>query len=176
LSIEALLWLLAILILSLSFHEAAHAWTANRLGDPTAKLLGRLTFNPMAHIDVIGTLVFPAIAIYSGFPLIGWAKPVPVDMRNLKAPRRDFAIVAVAGPISNVILAVAFAAVLASGVFATGGVAWYVVRQVIGLNVLLAARWMQDGFAEPIDKVVRTNLLPYQGLMHLAKHNSTATG
>jgi Zn-dependent protease len=57
LSIEALLWLLAILILSLSFHEAAHAWTANRLGDPTAKLLGRLTFNPMAHIDVIGTLV-----------------------------------------------------------------------------------------------------------------------
>jgi Zn-dependent protease len=138
LSIEALIWLLAILILSLSFHEAAHAWTANRLGDPTAKQLGRLTFNPMAHIDVIGTLVFPAIAIYSNFPLIGWAKPVPVDMRNLKAPRRDFGIVALAGPVSNMILAVVFALILASGVFATGGVAWYVVRQVVSLNVLLA--------------------------------------
>jgi len=138
LSIEALLWLLAILILSLSFHEAAHAWTANRLGDPTAKLLGRLTFNPMAHIDVIGTLVFPAIAIYSGFPLIGWAKPVPVDMRNLKAPRRDFAVVAVAGPISNLILATGFALVLGSGLLATGGLAWYIVREVIRLNVLLA--------------------------------------
>ena len=137
-SIEALIWLLAILILSLSFHEAAHAWTANRLGDPTAKQLGRLTFNPMAHIDVIGTLVFPAIALYSNFPLIGWAKPVPVDMRNLKAPRRDFGIVAVAGPVSNMILAVVFALVLASGVFATGGIAWYVVREVVRLNVLLA--------------------------------------
>jgi Zn-dependent protease len=138
LSIEALLWLLAILILSLSFHEAAHAWTANRLGDPTARLLGRLTLNPMRHIDVIGTLVFPVVALLSNFPLIGWAKPVPVDMGRLKAPRRDFAVVALAGPVSNLVLAGGFAALLAVAPLEVGGVPWYILRQVIGLNVLLA--------------------------------------
>jgi Zn-dependent protease len=94
-----------VLVVSLTFHEAAHAWTANRLGDPTAKLLGRLTLNPLAHIDWIGTVLFPIVAMYSGLPLIGWAKPVPVNGANLQAPRRDFAIVAAAGPISNLILA-----------------------------------------------------------------------
>jgi len=94
-----------VLVLSLSFHEAAHAWTANRLGDPTARLLGRLTLNPLAHIDWIGTVAFPLIAMLSGAPLIGWAKPVPVNMQNLREPRRDFAIVAIAGPVSNLILA-----------------------------------------------------------------------
>lgn len=94
-----------VLVLSLSFHEAAHAWTANRLGDPTAKLLGRLTLNPLAHVDWIGTVAFPLIAMLSGLPLIGWAKPVPVNMHHLREPRRDFAIVALAGPVSNLILA-----------------------------------------------------------------------
>jgi Zn-dependent protease len=94
-----------ILISSLTFHEAAHAWTAHKLGDPTARLLGRLTLNPAVHVDVIGTILFPLIAMVTGFPLIGWAKPVPVDMRNLRHPRRDFAIVAAAGPISNLLLA-----------------------------------------------------------------------
>lgn len=93
------------LVLSLSFHEAAHAWTANRLGDPTARMLGRLTLNPLAHIDWIGTVLFPLIAMTSGVPLIGWAKPVPVNVHNLREPRRDFAIVALAGPVSNLILA-----------------------------------------------------------------------
>lgn len=91
--------------MSLSFHEAAHAWAANRLGDPTARQLGRLTLNPLSHIDWIGTVLFPLIASMSGIPLIGWAKPVPVDMRNLRHPRRDFAVVALAGPVSNLILA-----------------------------------------------------------------------
>src|SRR5690606_8341784 len=97
--------LFIVLIVSLSVHEAAHAWTAARLGDPTARHLGRLTLNPLAHIDWIGTVLFPLVAIYSGFPLIGWAKPVPVNWNNLRAPRRDFAIVAIAGPVSNVVLA-----------------------------------------------------------------------
>ena len=95
-----------ILLLSLSVHEAAHAWTADRLGDPTARQLGRVTINPIAHIDWIGTVLFPLIAMLSGLPLLGWAKPVPVDWRNLRSPRRDFAVVAAAGPISNLILAV----------------------------------------------------------------------
>ena len=101
-----------VLIASLTFHEAAHAWTANILGDPTARLLGRLSLNPAVHVDPIGTILFPLIAIVTGAPLIGWAKPVPVDMRNLKEPKRDFALVALAGPVSNLILAVGGAAVI----------------------------------------------------------------
>jgi Zn-dependent protease len=96
----------AVLIASLTFHEAAHAWTANLLGDPTARVLGRLSLNPAVHVDPIGTILFPLIAIVTGAPLIGWAKPVPVDMRRLKDPKRDFALVALAGPVSNLILAV----------------------------------------------------------------------
>jgi Zn-dependent protease len=111
-SLEAIVPLFVVLILSLSFHEAAHAWTADRLGDPTARLLGRLTLNPLSHIDWIGTVLFPLLALYSGMPLIGWAKPVPVNWHNLRSPRRDFAVVALAGPVSNLLLAVAAAAVL----------------------------------------------------------------
>jgi Zn-dependent protease len=95
-----------VLIASLTFHEAAHAWTANWLGDPTARLMGRLSLNPARHIDPIGTLLFPLIAIVTGAPLIGWAKPVPVDIRNLPKGKRDFAVVALAGPVSNLLLAV----------------------------------------------------------------------
>jgi Zn-dependent protease len=94
-------------------HEAAHAWTANRLGDPTARNLGRLSINPVVHIDPIGTLLFPLIAMLTNLPLIGWAKPVPVDPRYLQHPKRDFAIVAAAGPISNILMALAGAIVLA---------------------------------------------------------------
>lgn len=104
-SITSVVALFAVLIISLSVHEAAHAWMADRLGDPTARLLGRLTLNPLSHIDWIGTVLFPLIAMFSGFPLLGWAKPVPVNMAHLRHPRRDFAIVAVAGPVSNLILA-----------------------------------------------------------------------
>jgi len=104
--IEQVIGLFLILLFSLSFHEAAHAWTANRLGDPTARHLGRITLNPMAHIDWIGTVLFPLVAHLYHVPVLGWAKPVPVDPRNLRAPRRDFGIVAAAGPISNMILAI----------------------------------------------------------------------
>ena len=75
-------------------------------------MLGRLTLNPLAHIDWIGTVLFPLVGMLSGLPLIGWAKPVPVDTRNLKAPRRDFALVALAGPVSNVLLAFVAAVLL----------------------------------------------------------------
>ena len=134
-----------VLIVSLTFHEAAHAWTANRLGDPTARLLGRLTLNPLAHIDWIGTVLFPLIAMLRpGLPIIGWAKPVPVNGANLAAPRRDFAIVAAAGPISNLILATGFALVrmvvagTTSG--ASEGAYVFVVFLTMGVatNVLLA--------------------------------------
>jgi len=100
-----------VLLLSLTIHEAAHAWTADQLGDPTARALGRVSLNPLVHIDWIGTVLLPLIAIYSRLPLIGWAKPVPVVLRNLRHPRRDFMIVAAAGPISNLLQAVVYALV-----------------------------------------------------------------
>jgi Zn-dependent protease len=91
----------------------AHAWTADRLGDPTARLLGRVSLNPIVHADLIGTVLFPLVSLASGAMLIGWAKPVPVTLRYLRQPRRDYMIVAAAGPISNLILAVFAAIVLA---------------------------------------------------------------
>lgn len=100
-----------VLISSLSVHEAAHAFAADRLGDPTARQLGRLSINPAVHVDPIGTLLFPLIAFLTNVPLIGWAKPVPVDTRHLKHPKRDFALIAAAGPASNLIIA-ALAAIL----------------------------------------------------------------
>jgi Zn-dependent protease len=102
-----------VLLFSLTVHEMAHAWTADRLGDPTARLLGRVSLNPMVHADIIGTIIFPLIAMVSGAPLIGWAKPVPVNTRHLSHPRRDFVVVAAAGPASNLVLALAAAVALA---------------------------------------------------------------
>ena len=136
-SLEVLLPTFLILILSLSVHEAAHAWTADRLGDPTARLLGRLTLNPIKHVDIIGTIVFPLVAMYSGFPLIGWAKPVPVDMRNLRSPRRDFAVVAAAGPFSNLLLAVAAAALVSVAVAGSPGPLGDLLVRAVVMNVLL---------------------------------------
>jgi Zn-dependent protease len=102
-----------VLLFSLTVHEMAHAWTADRLGDPTARLLGRVSLNPIVHADPIGTVVFPLISLVSGAMLIGWAKPVPVNLRYLRHPRRDYMIVAAAGPVSNLFLAVFAAIVLA---------------------------------------------------------------
>jgi Zn-dependent protease len=141
LSIEVLLPFFAILIMSLSFHEAAHAWAADRLGDSTARQLGRLTLNPIAHIDWIGTVLFPALMLYTGAPLLGWAKPVPVNARNLRSPRADFAKVALAGPVSNLVLALGAATILfAMGSRGTVGLGSLegVLTQVVLLNVLLA--------------------------------------
>ena len=139
-SVEAIAALLVVLIASLSVHEAAHAWTADRLGDPTARMLGRLTLNPLRHIDPIGTVLFPLISIVSGLPLLGWAKPVPVNSHNLQAPRRDFAIVAAAGPASNLLMAMGAAVALKAMVAGGAGpsFAMMVVANAVTMNVLLA--------------------------------------
>ena len=101
----------AIVIVALTIHEAAHAWTADRLGDPTARLLGRVSLNPIVHIDPIGTVLLPLLAMFSGLPILGWAKPVPVNIGRLRHHRRDFMIVAAAGPISNLLQAFVIAGV-----------------------------------------------------------------
>jgi Zn-dependent protease len=101
-----------VLLFSLTVHELAHAWTADRLGDPTARLLGRVSLNPLVHADLIGTIVFPLLASLGRFPLIGWAKPVPVNVSRLRGGRRDYVLVAGAGPASNLVMAIVAAALL----------------------------------------------------------------
>lgn len=92
------------LLVAITVHEAAHAWMANYLGDPTARLMGRLSLNPLVHLDPIGTLVFVITAL-AGFPF-GWGKPVQFDPYNLQNPKKDAALIGIAGPTSNIILAV----------------------------------------------------------------------
>lgn len=94
-------------LFALCFHEYAHGWVARLKGDRTAEIMGRLTLNPMAHIDWIGTVILPLFALFGGFPFFGWAKPVPVDMRNLSKPKEDMFWISFAGPLSNLILALA---------------------------------------------------------------------
>ena len=100
---------LPVLFFSVIFHEFAHGYAAHRRGDDTAYLSGRLSFNPIPHIDPVGTLILPAACIFMGFPAIGWAKPVPVNPYRLNNPRSDMAMVAFSGPLSNLLLAVASA-------------------------------------------------------------------
>ena len=126
-----------ILLISLTIHEAAHAWTADRLGDPTARRLGRVSLNPLVHIDWIGTVLLPIIAAVSNLPLIGWAKPVPVSVGNLRHPRRDFMLVAAAGPISNLLQAIAWALVLRVILAAPDGDAAYFLQRAVIINLLL---------------------------------------
>ena len=97
------------LLLCVILHEMAHGWMALKLGDETARVMRRLTLNPKEHIDPMGSLLVPGILLLIHSPvLFGWAKPVPVDYRNLRHPKRDMGIVAIAGPIANILLAVAF--------------------------------------------------------------------
>ena len=102
-----------VLLCSLTVHEAAHAWTSDRLGDPTARLLGRVSLNPAVHIDPIGTIAFPLIAMITGAPLLGWAKPVPVNITRLRGHwKRKYMAIAAAGPASNLVMAVIASLVL----------------------------------------------------------------
>jgi Zn-dependent protease len=105
LNVVVIFFEIVVLILAFSVHECAHAWTAMRLGDPTAKMLGRVTLNPLKHLDPIGSVLFPLISlVYGGF-LVGWAKPTPVTGRNFKNYRRDDILVTLAGPASNLVSA-----------------------------------------------------------------------
>lgn len=110
-------WILPVL-LAITIHEAAHALIAHKLGDKTAKFLGRLTLNPIKHIDLVGTVIVPLlVALTSGFNFIfGWAKPVPINHRNFKQPKRDMAIVAFAGPGSNLVMAFLWGILMKLGV------------------------------------------------------------
>lgn len=134
-------WLLPAL-LAITLHEAAHGYVANALGDPTARLAGRLSLNPIRHIDPVGTIFLPGLMLLVGSNFFfGWAKAVPVDMRYLRSPRRDMAIVAAAGPLINLAMAV-IAALLLHGLQYLPDVASDWARQnllnAIRFNVILA--------------------------------------
>lgn len=146
---QEFLWQLSIwafpVLAAIVFHEVAHGWVAYRLGDPTAADMGRLTLNPLSHIDLVGTVLLPAVLLWAGAPVFGYAKPVPVDYDNLKDPRRDMVRVALAGPGANLVLAllslVLLKLILVTDSAATGSLAsylWYMGVAGVRINVMLA--------------------------------------
>ncbi len=136
------IWGLPVLF-AITVHEVAHGWMASKLGDKTAFIMGRLTLNPLKHIDPIGTILVPGILLLLGGIVFGWAKPVPVTYANLNKPKRDMAIVAAAGPISNLIMAIIWALIAKLGVVLYHlGLSWALAIVLMGqagiiINLLL---------------------------------------
>src|SRR5262245_10855921 len=128
---------IGLVILSITTHEASHGFVANQLGDPTAREAGRLTLNPLRHIDLFYTIVLPLVLLASGSPfIIGGAKPVPVNIARLRNPRRDWALVGVAGPLSNLAIAVLLAALMAAGMRTGVLTRWSLATEVLTIGML----------------------------------------
>ncbi|MCX6794343.1 MAG: site-2 protease family protein [Candidatus Gottesmanbacteria bacterium] len=127
---------LVALIVAITIHEFSHAWTAEHLGDPTPRLQGRLTLNPLPHIDLFGTILLPIILALSGTGfMIGWAKPVQFDPFNLRNPRRDSALISIAGPVSNILLAIVCSFILR---LPLPLIISALIAQILVMNVVLA--------------------------------------
>jgi Zn-dependent protease len=126
---KIIVWGIPVLF-AITIHEVAHGWVANKCGDSTAKMMGRLTLNPIKHIDLLGTIIVPALLVYLGGFIFGWAKPVPVQWQNLRNPRRDMALVAIAGPLTNFVMMIIWVLFLKLGL--------YLKAQDIGSGALLA--------------------------------------
>jgi Zn-dependent protease len=130
--------MVAILLFSVIIHEVSHGVVAERLGDPTARMQGRITLNPLPHLDLFGSIILPAAAVIFHLPLLGWAKPVPIDIRHFRDPMRDFAVTALAGPVSNLAQVMVYA-----GLFHLGMRLEWRVLALVGywgtyINLLLA--------------------------------------
>jgi len=125
-------------LFGITLHEVAHGWVARRFGDPTAMMLGRLTVNPLKHIDIVGTIIVPVLllVLHTGF-IFGWAKPVPISPRNFKNPRRDMAVVAAAGPFSNLAMAVIWALISRVAELLAPSLPWIVPLAYMGLAGVL---------------------------------------
>jgi Zn-dependent protease len=150
-----ILFKVIVFLFAISIHESAHAWMANRCGDPTARLLGRITLNPIKHIDLFGTVVLPLVAMLTGLPVLGWAKPTPVDPRNFKNRVLDDILTSVVGPISNFV--VAGGAVLALSaialVFPLGRAIIQIIPRVYPSQIeILAAQ--TDSFLMPLSLLI----------------------
>ena len=164
--IQRLIILVPPILFAITLHEVAHGWVALRFGDPTAKALGRLSLNPLRHIDPVGTVLVPAMMyFFSGF-IFGWAKPVPVSFERLRYPKQDMILVALAGPVANLIMATGWMLVVMLGIFSmTHSVFWigqpcyYMGLVGIEINVLLGALNLLP--IPPLDgSRVLTGLLP----------------
>jgi Zn-dependent protease len=135
-------WAVPVLF-AITVHEVAHGWVAKYLGDRTAEMLGRLTLNPVKHIDPVGTLLVPALLLVLGGFIFGWAKPVPITYENLHHPKRDMALVAAAGPLANLLMAVAWAVLFKVGLLLSGSFDWvarplmYMCGAGIFINIVL---------------------------------------
>lgn len=137
---KVIIWALPLLF-AIIVHEVAHGWVARQFGDQTAYLAGRLTLNPIKHIDLVGTIIIPLVLLITSPVIFGWAKPVPVDARNLRHPRGDMVVVALAGPISNLLMALIWALIAK---FAISLPPWFSIPLVgmggagVTINVMLA--------------------------------------
>ncbi len=137
------IWVLPVLF-AITAHEAAHGWVAQRLGDSTAKMLGRVTLNPLKHIDLVGTILVPGLLLLmpGGF-IFGWAKPVPVTVQNLRNPKQDMALVALAGPGANLVMALLWAMIMKLGFMFSGSIDWVALPLIymggagVSINLIL---------------------------------------
>jgi len=130
-------------LFAISIHESAHAWTAHWCGDPTARMLGRVSLNPLKHIDPVGTVLLPLVAAFAHVPVLGWAKPTPVDPRNFKNPVADDILTSVAGPISNFL--VATSALLCMFLISKTSILGHGLVQTISVSYALGAVGMGMG-------------------------------
>ena len=153
-------------LLGIIMHEVAHGWMASRKGDQTARFMGRLTLNPVSHFDALGAAVFLLTSLGTGF-IFGWAKPVPVNVRNLRDPARDMMWVALAGPVTNFLLAIGFALVLGAVVAMlpspdiSDTTRYFLLMLVAGVNINLCLAWINLLPIPPLDgSKVLFSLLP----------------
>jgi len=145
-----------VLIFAFSVHESAHAYAAYRLGDPTAYMLGRVTLNPIKHIDIFGSLIMPTLALVYGFPLLGWAKPCPVTVRNFRHVKRDDILTTLAGPVSNLALALICLVLLIILKHAPG----------VGLGAVQTAMVLGLGYREGVDTTNLPAMFPIALLLY----------
>ena len=156
-----------VLIFAITVHEFAHGWAAYKLGDPTAKYMGRLTLNPLAHIDPFGTIILPLLLVFMRIPPIGWAKPVPVDFMSLNNPKRDMFWVGIAGPSANFALAFILSVIIKAAPFLAQNLAGQVIVFAVIINVILGVFNLMP--IPPLDgSRIISALLPYK---YLASYN-----